>query len=392
MTISISILLLLLIVLFYFYKSEIEVKTLVYKNLAKRGPRVGIVSSWARQGVPYQSRFLSTCLSKKYDVFIFGYKNYIKDEADWGYSQLAYTKVIKPWKVINWIKRENIKVVFFPDRLEDRGVLEWCRENKVATVMIINYETIKKRDFEHYRLYTKLHCPVKCTQELLKGYGFKNTRFIRWGIDNDIFSPITTEARPPIRFLHNAGYGGAEWRKNTLAVVEAFEKVCKKKKDIILILKSQRPIREYPEKISRIIENNGRIRVIEKEIEMNELISLYRSCHVSLLPSKWEGIGIPFIESLALGLPVLTVDAPPMNEWVRNGYNGFCARLAKWEARRDREFVTKGAVVDVDDYARLMMKCIEPGSIRKLRANAIKSTKNSTRKFTREIVKLIRSL
>jgi glycosyltransferase involved in cell wall biosynthesis len=383
---------LLLIISFYLYKNELEVMTVVSKVASKRGPRVGIVSSWARQGVPYQSRFLSTCLSKKYDVFIFGYKNFIKDEADWGYVNLVYTKVIQPWKVISWIKRENIKVIFFPDRLEDKKVLEWCRKNSVATVMIINYETIKKKDFEHYKLYTKLHCPVKCTQLLLKDHGFKNTKFIRWGIDNDIFSPALIDIKRPIRFIHNAGFGGTEWRKNTLAAVEAFDYICKKKKDVILILKSQRPIKEYPEKISRMIRDNGRIRVMDKEIGMNELIELYRSCQVSLLPSKWEGIGIPFIESLALGLPVLTVDAPPMNEWVRGGYNGLCAKVARWEGRRDRQFITKGAIVDVDDYAKLMIKCTDAKLLDKLRANAIKGMKNSKKVFTKEINKFVGSL
>lgn len=382
----------LLIVISYIYINEFLVRTVAEKNAIKKSIRVGIVSSWARQGVPYQSRFLSKCLSQKHDVFIFAYKNFIKDEADWGYAQLVYTKVIKPWKVIKWIKKNDIKVVFFPDRLEDRIVLEWCKANKVATVIDINYETIKKKDFYLYKLYARLHCPVKCTQELLKRYGFRNTKFVRWGIDNDIYSPVPIEIRHPIRFIHNAGYGGTEWRKNTLAVVEAFEKICQKKKDAVLILKSQRPLVEYPERIRKLIGNNGRIRVIDREIEMKDMIELYRSCHLSLLPSKWEGIGIPFLESLALGLPVLTVDAPPMNEWVRDGYNGFCARVARWEKRRDRELITKGAIVDVDDLARLMIKCMDPKLVNRLRANAVKSMNNSKKDFTRGINKLIRSL
>lgn len=387
-----SLFVVLLAALIYFYKNEIEVRTIVSKTPVKRSPKVGIVSSWARQGVPYQSRFLSKCLSQAFDVHIFSYKNFVRDEADWGYSKLVYSKVLMPWKVINWIKKEGLKVVFFPDRLEDRSVLEWCRDNKVATVMIINYETIKKEEFDHYRLYAKLLCPVKCTQDLLVSQGFKNTKFIRWGIDNEIFDPVQSELKSPVRFFHNAGYGGAQWRKNTLVVVKAFNMACKKNRNIMLILKTQRPIKEYPERLLNMIEDNGRIRVVEKDLEMNDLIDLYRSCHVSILPSKWEGIGIPFIESLAVGLPVITVDAPPMNEWIKNGYNGLCAKVSKWEARKDRHLLVKGALADANELSRLILRLSDPKAIIRFRANAIRSIKSSKKDFTRHIVKFTRTL
>jgi len=382
----------LLLIILYFYKNEIEVRPVTSRGLSKKGPRVGIVSDWHNTGVPYQSRFLSECLSKKHNVFIFAYNKYIKDEVDWGYKKLVFTKVIKPSKVIEWIKSEKLKVVFFPDRLEEPEVLDWCRNNSVATVMIINYETIKKEEFENYKKNTVLMCPVKCTYDLLKKYGFRKLRFIRWAVDDEVFLPEERTIKPPIRFIHNAGYGGARWRKNTLAVVEAFNIVCRKKNDAVLILKSQKPISEYPEKVRDIIRDNGRIRVIEKDLSMADLIALYRSCHVSVLPSKWEGIGIPFIESLALGLPVITVDAPPMNEWVKDRYNGLTASVGKWEQRKDRKLLVKGALVDIDDLAKQMFKLTDKKLIERMGRNAVKSTRNIKKRFTKETEKLIRSV
>jgi glycosyltransferase involved in cell wall biosynthesis len=300
--------------------------------------------------------------------------------------------VIKPWKVIEWINSEKLKVVFFPDRLEDPEVLDWCKKNGVATVMIINYETIKKEEFDGYRKNTVLMCPVRCTYDLLKKHGLRKLRFIRWAVDDEVFLPEEKVIKPPIRFIHNAGYGGARWRKNTLAVVEAFNIVCRKKKDAVLILKSQKPISEYPEKVRDIIRDNGRIRVVEKDLSMSGLIALYSSCHVSVLPSKWEGIGIPFIESLALGLPVITVDAPPMNEWVKDGHNGLTARVGKWEQRKDRKLLVKGALADVDDLAKQMLKLTDNRPIKRLGKNAVKSTRNIKKKFTKEVEKLVRSV
>ncbi len=397
--IVIVIFLLLIATLIYFYKREFEVRTIVSKAASGKGPRIGIVSDWHNTGVPYQSRFLSECLSGKHDVFIFAYNKYMKDKADWGYKNLVFTKNIKPWKVINWIKKEGLKAVFFPDRLEDPEVLDWCKKSGVATVMIINYETIKKEEFDLYGKNSFLMCPVRCTYDLLKKCGLRNVRFIRWAVDDGIFSakggsasggsPGKTPIRPPIRFIHNAGFGGAQWRKNTLAVVEAFESACKKNKNIILILKSQKPIKEYPEKLRDIINDNGRIRVIDKDLDLGRLIELYRSCHVSILPSKWEGIGIPFIESLSLGLPVITVDAPPMNEWVKDGFNGLLARVLRWEQRKDRKLLVKGAIVDAPDLSKKMLKLTDGKLIERFGRNAVSSARGMKKRFTKEVERLV---
>jgi glycosyltransferase involved in cell wall biosynthesis len=211
-------------------------------------------------------------------------------------------------------------------------------------------------------------------------------------VDDEMFSPAEINIKPPIRFIHNAGYGGAQWRKNTLAVVEAFQAACLKNKNIILLLKTQRPIREYPEKIRKIINDNGRIRVIEKDLRLGDLIELYRSAHVSILPSKWEGIGIPFIESLALGLPVITIDAPPMNEWVKDGYNGLAAKVNKWEQRKDRELLVKGAMVDARDLSKKMLNLTDIRSIEKFGQNAVRSTTGMKKRFTKEVEMLIGSI
>ncbi len=380
------------LILLYFYSNEIEVRVMTRKeNLPKR-PNVGIVSDWHRKGVPYQSRFLSKCLSGKFNVHVFAYNDYVKDEQDFGYRKLVFSRFLKPWKLIRWIRKEGLKIVYFPDRLEDAGVLDWCKKNKVATVMIINYETIKRKEFPLYKKNAFLLCPVKCTFDLLKKNGFKNIRFIRWGIDNKTFKPARFQARRKVKFIHNAGHGGVEWRKNTFAVVDAFSKANMRNPDIRLVLKSQNPIREYPDAVRYLISKNRNITVIDRDLSMSELIKLYKSCNVSLLPSKWEGIGIPFIESLSLGLPVITVDAPPMNEWVRHGYNGFAARVSSWEARRDKELLVKAAVVDDDDYSRCIVLLSNRALLKKVSANAAKSMANSLKVFTGEIVKFTRSL
>ncbi len=382
----------LLVLLCIYYINEIEVEKIIENDAARKGLKIGIVSDWHNTGVPVQSKFLSKCLSKKHEVFIFAYNKYFNDGADWGFKKLVFTKQIKPWKVIDWIKKEGLGVVFFPDRLEDPEVLDWCKNSGVDTIMVINYETIKKEEFDIYKKYTILMCPVKCTYDLLKKHGLRNIRFIRWAVDDEVFLPAKALFKSLVRFIHNAGYGGADWRKNSLAVVEAFNAACKKDRNIVLIFKSQRPINEYPQKMIDLVNDNGMIRVVDKDLPAKELIELYRSCHVSILPSKWEGIGIPFIESLCLGLPVITVNAPPMNEWVKDGHNGLLARVEKWEVRRDRQLPVKGALVDVNDLAQKILKLSNIKTIQRMGMSAARSSKGMKKRFIKEVEGLIASL
>ena len=70
------------------------------------------------------------------------------------------------------------------------------------------------------------------------------------------------------------------------------------------------------------VSKDGNIKVVHGTVSRDELIMMYQSSDVAVLPSKWEGIGLTTLESLACGLPVITVDAAPMNEFVIDSHNG----------------------------------------------------------------------
>jgi glycosyltransferase involved in cell wall biosynthesis len=55
---------------------------------------------------------------------------------------------------------------------------------------------------------------------------------------------------------------------------------------------------------------------------MDDYYKLFASCDVCIAPSRWEGLGLHLYEAIAFGLPIITNDDPPMNELVRDGYNG----------------------------------------------------------------------
>ena len=354
-------------------------------------PRIGVINVWCNRGTSYQSQFLIDVLRRHYDIFLFLYKEKTMPPLAGLEERTVFFKKDNPKDIINWIRNNHLDMVFSPGRDERDSVLDWAKSNDFLLVPVLNYEELENRLLDHYRKYLKILCPVKCTYDALKKMGLDNLHLIRCAVDTSVYSAAEKSPPGPVRFLHNAGWGGAGWRKNTEAVLSAFEIASAGNKDMTLLFKTQRPLKEYPPEVLKMAKSNPKIIVNEKDVSLEEMLSIYRSCDVSLLPSKWEGIGLPFIESLSVGLPVITVDAPPMNEWIENGVTGHCCKVSSWEDRGPDSLI-KGALVDVEDLAKQILRFSDRDLINSMRDNCINFAKELERNFRSGTVGFVESL
>ena len=55
--------------------------------------------------------------------------------------------------------------------------------------------------------------------------------------------------------------------------------------------------------------------VVVRLADLDDPAALYDEGDVCIQPSRWEGLGLSLLESQACGLPLVTTDAPPMNEY-----------------------------------------------------------------------------
>ena len=78
--------------------------------------------------------------------------------------------------------------------------------------------------------------------------------------------------------------------------------------------------------LDRGVRRDPRVEVILEDLPTAEHLALFASADVCLAPSRWEGLGLHLYEAIALGLPVITNDYPPMNEVIRDGENGLLVR------------------------------------------------------------------
>ncbi len=193
-------------------------------------------------------------------------------------------------------------------------------------------------------------------------------RLVPWSIPDR----VRRRRRPaavsgPIRFFLNAGMGGWENRRGVDIALRAFAQASAARPGLRLTVKTIRPFAQYvPASLRRL----PGIEVIEGLWSRKQLLAFQDQFDAVLHPSRWEGFGLPLLEALHAGLPVLVTDGVPMNELVSHGENGLLVparrlgevRLAPhWECEVGALAQAMVRLAE-DERLRLQLTCATPGA------------------------------
>jgi glycosyltransferase involved in cell wall biosynthesis len=156
-------------------------------------------------------------------------------------------------------------------------------------------------------------CPTHRTfvqlEDWKKRFGFSYDLIeIPWPVSLDRFQFRSRKQLK--RVLYVNGFGGCEgFRPDGTRV-----NYRRKGADIVFEAASQLPQLEFDifsmAALPPSLPHNVTVHPVPSNIE-----DLYRVGDVCLQPSAWEGIGLPLLECQASGLPLITTDAQPMNEY-----------------------------------------------------------------------------
>ena len=113
---------------------------------------------------------------------------------------------------------------------------------------------------------------------------------------------------PGLTFFYPAGF--LSKRKPVAEVLKAFRRY--DDPNARLVIKGQ--VERELDLLRRGAERDPRVEVVLEDLPTDEHLRLFAAADVCVAPSRWEGLGLHLYESMALGLPVITNDAPPMNE------------------------------------------------------------------------------
>lgn len=183
------------------------------------------------------------------------------------------------------------------------ALLKVAKRLGLKTVCIPTWEWFRGKD-PMWKLCDFFACPTRFTVGIVKSYGWQNARYVPWSLDLQRF-PARTVNGPARLFIHNAGLVDHDDRKGTRDAISAFKRV--RRDDIRLVVRMQK---EAP-----MPAPDCRIEVCVGNLPKPE--DLYAAGDVAIQPSKMEGIGFMVIEPVCSGIPVITINYPPMNEFVR---------------------------------------------------------------------------
>ncbi len=105
-------------------------------------------------------------------------------------------------------------------------------------------------------------------------------------------------------------------RKNLITALEAFKKVYFNNHDINLLLVGYTSVNGSLMRLRKRIKKlglSGRVRII-MNVSDTELVAFYNLAHIFLFPSLYEGFGLPPLESMACGTPVVASNATSIPE------------------------------------------------------------------------------
>lgn len=106
------------------------------------------------------------------------------------------------------------------------------------------------------------------------------------------------------------------------------------------------------------VNNEIKIGVGLSEEELNEI---YNACDIFTLPTRGEGFGLPILEAMSAGVPIVVTDYSAHPEWARG-----CGELVPpivLEAEPPTNI--RRAVIDMDEYVWSLLKLIRSKELRK---------------------------
>lgn len=292
------------------------------------------MTTWQERGAAYVSRQYRAALESEHEVFIYarGGEGYAIGDPNWDGERVTWGKKIPIHMPLSidlsdfrrWIKKNNLGLVFFNEQQWWDPVI-LCQELGVKTGAYIDYYTAETVPF--FGIYDFLICNTKRHHSVFTWH--PQAVYIPWGTDIQIFKPgsLAPVLQDKVTFFHSVGFSPE--RKGTDILIRALAEL---RGPVRLLVHSQIDlIKAYPDLSSLISQLMQENKLVIRQ-ETVGAPGLYHLGDVYVYPSRLDGIGLSLPEALACGLPTITSDNPPMNEFI----NESCGRLVALDGLKPR--------------------------------------------------------
>lgn len=161
---------------------------------------------------------------------------------------------------------------------------------------------------------------IAVKQQIVQHFGVPqdHVTVVYCGVDIRVFKPRhQCEARRSIRLSPRRRYlmtvAPASTRKNIPCLLQAFHQLSSRYSDLPLLYVGEMDV--HSKKLVKRLKLQERILRFE-DVPAETLAALYQSADIYVFPSFYEGFGLPALEAMASGCPVIVSDIPSLKEVV----------------------------------------------------------------------------
>jgi glycosyltransferase involved in cell wall biosynthesis len=334
---------------------------------------VGIVSKWFNRGQPVVGRHLRSAVDE------LGHRSFVlakprREKGPMGgalertgiWDQPGVTAASSfetpSAEYLAWVEANDLDAILC-DQNYQFAELAQLRAGGVRVIGRFVWEHFTEGHLSPARdAYDTIYSVTACEQERYRGWGLETPR-VPWGIHPELLEiPIERSGDGLVRFVFPGGFLGH--RKPAEPVIEAFAKA--RGENLRLLVKAQVE-RARLERILPMVEADERIELRLADEPWHQHLAAIAANDVAISPSRWEGLGLPLYEAVAFGMPTIANDDPPMNEVVRDGFNGLLVPSHPDGTARSGIPARRP---DIDAMAAAIERIAEPETLAELRGGA----------------------
>jgi glycosyltransferase involved in cell wall biosynthesis len=183
-------------------------------------------------------------------------------------------------------------------------------ENLIETIGTMQFYPIGMQSFVARRMDRVLTSSEQSAREIVRDFGVDPSRVVnvRNGLDTDLFSPDESVERSGAELLCVGR--AVDPNKGIRTLIEALAKLPPQTQ--LTLVDSDEPSNPVF-KWARSAGLADRVRIAGR-VSTDELLHLYRRATLVVVPSRFEGFGLPAVEAMACGTPVVACAAGALPE------------------------------------------------------------------------------
>lgn len=298
---------------------------------------IGIVTQWFASGAGHVSRSYAEVLSKTHRVFIYARGGPIlRGDSLWDGPEVTWAPPhpcltgIRAQHFTRWAKGHAIEAVLFNEQRHWSGVVV-AKRLGLLTGAYVDYYT--QNTVPLFDLYDFLVCNTQRHYSVFSNH--PQCLYVPWGTGSNASKPQPKRTARPLTFIISSGWCGQHarelsWldRRGAGMAMRVFRRVAG---NCRLLVYSQTALSGCPAEWQETVNSDSRI-----DFRVGTFSPFpYDEGDVYVYPSRLDGIGLTLPEALSSGLPAITTDSAPMNEFVHHGENGMLVTVQRFCARPD---------------------------------------------------------